>query len=269
MKIKYHANNIHKLHSKFDEVKSIIHEESNLRSDSDIQLSKNIVEESTRAINVEDEILTTISDEIEARTNADASEKLERVAGDSALQTQINSILSNSDPLALEALTKILEDFKKNDSNLNGTIVSLSTAATSGISLEKSERIESYNELMNLLEESNTSKIKSDSELEKTMKEYSDLVATKGGSKPKKERVLVSDDKIKLTYAPINGEDGILNYGLVRCIEIVEGEMIVEDAEVELDKSDEEGKTFILSDIDGEWDNKKVLIQYLYCPESV
>jgi hypothetical protein len=226
------------------------------------------LEESSRAIKVEEEILSAFSEEIDARTSADELEKSERLSSDNALQSQINSIISNSDPQSIIMLTKILEEFKAADLNLEGAIKSLYQAATSKLKEEVDERLESDNELKDLIESEMKERIDSITELEQILMKYADSVALKGGSKPKKEFVTINKDKIKLTYAPISGLDGVGNFGLVRHFDdSIEDELVVHDAEIELDTSDETGKTFIIKDLGDKWDTKSVLIQYQYCPE--
>ena len=51
----------------------------------------------------------------------------------SDLQTQINNILSNVDPAALDSLTEIVSAFQDADSNLNNAITNLSNSATTNL----------------------------------------------------------------------------------------------------------------------------------------
>lgn len=58
----------------------------------------------------------------------------------SGLQTQINNVLSNVDPAALDSLTEIVTAFQAADSSLNGAITSLSTSLQAEIDAEEIAR---------------------------------------------------------------------------------------------------------------------------------
>jgi hypothetical protein len=75
-----------------------------------------------------------------ARIAADLVEQSARVAADSNLQSQINSILSNTDPAALDSLSEIVEAFQSADNTLNGAITSLAGTASTNLNAEISAR---------------------------------------------------------------------------------------------------------------------------------
>jgi hypothetical protein len=87
------------------------------------------------------------SAEQSARIAADAglqsqmdAEVSARSAADTNLQNQINNILSNTDPAALDSLSEIVTAFQNADSNLNNTITSLGTSASTALGQEVTAR---------------------------------------------------------------------------------------------------------------------------------
>lgn len=76
--------------------------------------------------------------EAAARASAISAEQAARESGDASLQSQINHILSNSDPAALDSLSEIVAAFQAADANLNNAISALGTGATSGLAAEVS-----------------------------------------------------------------------------------------------------------------------------------
>jgi hypothetical protein len=69
------------------------------------------------------------------------SEETARIAADANLQTQIDNVLSNVDPGALDSLTEIVTAFQAADASLNGAITSLSTGLSADIDAEEAARI--------------------------------------------------------------------------------------------------------------------------------
>lgn len=69
------------------------------------------------------------------------SEETARIAEDSNLQSQINNVLSNVDPVALDSLTEVVAAFQAADASLNGAITSLSTGLSADIDAEEAARI--------------------------------------------------------------------------------------------------------------------------------
>lgn len=86
-------------------------------ADSDL-LARLIVEEDyTKAQD------SAINGRIDDTNSALAQEVLDRLAGDSALQAQIDFITSNTDSAALDSLTEIVAEFQNVDSGLRGSII--------------------------------------------------------------------------------------------------------------------------------------------------
>jgi hypothetical protein len=85
--------------------------------------------------------------DIAAAEAAIAQEIIDRAAGDAALQTQIDNVLSNVDGAALDSLTEIVSAFQAADSSLNGAITALSTGLTADIDAEEAARISADNAL--------------------------------------------------------------------------------------------------------------------------
>jgi hypothetical protein len=74
--------------------------------------------------------------EASARAAAISAEEAARIAGDQNLQAQINNVISNVDPAALDSLTEIVAAFEAADQNLNNTIIALGTASQSALAAE-------------------------------------------------------------------------------------------------------------------------------------
>ena len=72
-----------------------------------------------------------LAQEIQDRMASVTFEENARIAGDAGLQAQINDIMSNTDPAALDSLTEIVAAFQAEDVNLNGAITTLAATHTS------------------------------------------------------------------------------------------------------------------------------------------
>ncbi len=81
-----------------------------------------IAAEQARAEGVEAALSGALAQEIADRTAAVSAEETARIAGDAGLQAQINDILSNTDPAALDSLSEIVAAFQSADSDLNDAI---------------------------------------------------------------------------------------------------------------------------------------------------
>jgi predicted nucleic acid-binding Zn-ribbon protein len=110
--------------------------------DADNKLDTAIKNENTRATGEEVRIEAKVDAEVtrataredaiaaEVQTNADnlAQEIIDRAAADTNLQNQINNIISNTDPAALDSLTEIVAAFQAADNTITGLITSNTTA---------------------------------------------------------------------------------------------------------------------------------------------
>jgi len=74
---------------------------------------------------------------VDSQITAEASA---RQAADTALQTQINNILSNTDATALNSLAEIVSAFQQADNNLNQAITNISSSSSSALATETSAR---------------------------------------------------------------------------------------------------------------------------------
>lgn len=68
-------------------------------------------------------------------------ESINREQADANLQDQINNILSNVDPAAIDSFTEVVTAFQNADSNLNNAITSLANSASSDLQAEEDARI--------------------------------------------------------------------------------------------------------------------------------
>jgi hypothetical protein len=71
----------------------------------------------------------------------DAVNKSQLDSVESGLQSQIDNVLSNVDPAAIDSLTEIVSAFQAADNNLNGAITQLATELGSDIAAEETARI--------------------------------------------------------------------------------------------------------------------------------
>lgn len=101
-------------------------------------LQNQITAEVTRATAAETTIADNLTAEISARELADTAEQTARIAGDQNLQTQINNILSNIDPAAIDSFTEVVTAFQTADSNINNAITNLANSASASLAAEVS-----------------------------------------------------------------------------------------------------------------------------------
>jgi len=96
--------------------------------------SSKVLVEKTRSETVESSLQSQITSndaELADLTTADSNETAARIAGDSALQTQIDFITTNTDPAALDSLTEIVSAFEGADSDMSALVASNTTAISS------------------------------------------------------------------------------------------------------------------------------------------
>ena len=96
--------------------------EISFRIAADLTLTTNLNNESDRAITAENNLANDLTAEETARTTADTN-----------LQNQIDFIVGNTNPAALDSLTEIVTAFQNADNTVNGAIVSLGSVLQSNI----------------------------------------------------------------------------------------------------------------------------------------
>jgi trimeric autotransporter adhesin len=69
-------------------------------------------------------------------TTALAAESTRALAAEAALSTRIDNVISNTDPVALDSLGKIVTAFQASDNTLNGAITSLSNSSAAAVAAE-------------------------------------------------------------------------------------------------------------------------------------
>ena len=101
--------------------------------------------EQSRAEGVESSLQSQITQEVSDRqsevTRVEgllSTEESARIAGDLNLQNQINNVLSNIDPAALDSLTEIIAAFQEADGSLQGAISTLAGNSSGNIEAEQS-----------------------------------------------------------------------------------------------------------------------------------
>ena len=117
-------------------------------ADASEKLAREVADASEKlAREAADAVLTSaVSAEQSAREAADATESAARIAGDSsALQSsknytddKISLIIANTDPAALDSLSELVSAFESADSDLNQSITSLASAASSNLASAES-----------------------------------------------------------------------------------------------------------------------------------
>ena len=80
---------------------------------------------------------TAVTAEENLRIAAVNAEETARIAADTLLQGQINNIVSNVDPVALDSLTEIVAAFRDMDGDLAASIAALGTQSQSAITAEE------------------------------------------------------------------------------------------------------------------------------------
>ena len=78
--------------------------------------------------------------EVADRAAAVSAEAAARVAGDADLQSQIDNIISNTDPAALDSLSEVVAAFQSADGDINNAISSLASSAAAGLAQEVLDR---------------------------------------------------------------------------------------------------------------------------------
>jgi hypothetical protein len=163
---------------------------SGLRTDLDSEAEDRALGDSTLQSNLE----TAVSDleasdlsldakidtEITNRTNAVnavagdlSAETQARIDSDTDLQTQINNIVSNIDPAALDSLTEIVDAFQAGDGSLTATVGNLQTSLSASIAAvqsnlddEEAARIAADNQLGSDLMTEAAARVDADSDLQ-------------------------------------------------------------------------------------------------------
>lgn len=103
--------------------------ETELREQADQNLQDNID-------NLSNSVFDALDQEALDRQVAISAEQIRAEAAEAGLQSQINNILSNVDPEALDSLTEIVEAFQSADFNLQEAILALGTSAQSALAEE-------------------------------------------------------------------------------------------------------------------------------------
>lgn len=102
--------------------------EATLREAADTTLTTNLNNEIARATAAEGVLTTDLAAEVTRATTEESSIRSDFAAADTALQNQINNIISNVDPVALDSLTEIVNAFQTADNTLTAGINANATA---------------------------------------------------------------------------------------------------------------------------------------------
>jgi len=110
--------------------------EAAIRSAADATLTTNLEDEVTRATDAESTLASNLAAEVTRATTAEANITTAYQAADTSLQNQINNIISNVDPAALDSLTEIVAAFQDADTVISAAV----TANADAISAETTNR---------------------------------------------------------------------------------------------------------------------------------
>lgn len=100
-------------------------------------------------ISTRDTAVNTVQNNLDTETQA-------RIDGDTNLQSQINNIVSNIDPAALDSLTEIVDAFQAADGSLTATVGALQTSLTTGLNNEILARLNADSALNTKFETADT-----------------------------------------------------------------------------------------------------------------
>ena len=100
------------------------------------KLTSDLSSETARAIAAEDVLTSDLSDEVANRIDAVSTEESDRIAGDEYLQSQMDNVISNINPAALDSLTEIVAAFQTADGDINNAITVLAESASNGLNAE-------------------------------------------------------------------------------------------------------------------------------------
>ena len=121
------------IRSEFAAADTALHTTISAEIDADVLVEKNRAEAQEALIRSEFAAAdVVVENNMKSYTDGEVSlEKTARENGDAALQAQINDILSNTDPAALDSLTEIVAAFQAADSNLQTSITNVLGTHTS------------------------------------------------------------------------------------------------------------------------------------------
>lgn len=102
-----------------------------------------------------DQKKSEVESSLQSSVNAEQSA---RIAADQSLQSQINNILNNVDPAALDSLSEVVAAFQEADSDLSGTIISLTNTITGNLNTEITARQSADSNLLSQINEEVTSR---------------------------------------------------------------------------------------------------------------
>jgi hypothetical protein len=132
--------------------------EINRATNAENTLTTNLANEVTRATNAENTLTTNLTAEINRATTAEDvltsainTEEQARITTDTNLQNQIDFIVSNTNPIALDSLTEIVNAFQNADNDINGAITLLGATLQDNIDAEEAARIADVSTLTNNL----------------------------------------------------------------------------------------------------------------------
>lgn len=156
-------------------LQSQITSEVSNRISADSSLQSSISVESSRAVAAEGSLQTQISQEASSRESLASrvvsleSDSVTKTYVDgevSDIQLQINALLSNVDPAALDSFTEVVSAFQLADDNLDGAITTLATELTNSLNAEVTSRQMAVSALQNNLSSEESARISSDQSLQ-------------------------------------------------------------------------------------------------------
>jgi hypothetical protein len=120
-------------------IEGLLNNEVTRATGAEAQIAGDLAAEVTRATDEEARIEGKHDAYVTSNDAALAAEEAARLAADAGLQSQIDFIVSNTDPAAIDSLTEVVAAFQAADSNINGAITQLGSDASADRAAIRSE----------------------------------------------------------------------------------------------------------------------------------
>lgn len=210
-------------------------------------LNQAVSNETSRASGVETTLDGRITSEVATLNTSISAETTRATNAEAALQQAINNILTNADVTALNSLAEIVAAFQDADSTINGAITTLSNNA-----MQKA---------MNLNDVADKAAARTNLDVYSKTEVDALTSASGGGNVIRMESLVIASGAVTLTYPPINGISGVLNFGTVR---YTDANSVAYDAP--LVATGNSSVFNVSTDTAGQWDGLTVQVQYAHAP---
>lgn len=138
-----------------------------------------------------------------------SQEQTDRIAAVADLQDQINSVLSNVDPGALDSLTEIVSAFQAADASLNGAITALSTGLSADIDAEEAARIAADTALQGEIDAEEVARAAADVTLQNNINAEASARVSADNALDGRLDVLEARTWVKQKFSIVNGQTSV------------------------------------------------------------